>query len=67
MGNTFPEEYAAEQARLRELIEVYREIGPAGSFGASAITAVLNAANKAAAEHDTVAMIRCLVEMRECE
>ena len=64
---TLAADYPKEQARLRELIEAYREIGPAGAFGLYAIERVLARADTASAGHDTVALIRCLSEMRECQ
>lgn len=61
------EAYPKEQARLRELIEQYRAIGPAGTFGLAVIQDVLTRSEKAAAEQDTVTMIRCYQEMQECK
>ena len=58
--------YPKEQARLRELIAAYKEI-PTGAFGAAMIEQTLKRADKAAAEQDTIAMIRCYDEMRGCE
>lgn len=63
---TLAEDYPKQQARLRELIEQYRAIGPAGNFGRVMIEQVLQRADKAAAEHDTVAMIRSFAEMKGC-
>lgn len=61
------EKYPIEQARLRELLEVYKEIGPVGNLGHVAISVVLADADRAAAAQDTVAMIRCFQEMQGCE
>jgi len=61
------EAFPREQERLRGLLAIYHEIGPAGAFGHAAISAVLSRAERAAAEHDTVAMLRSYEEMRGCE
>ena len=55
-----------EMARCRELSQAYTEIGPAGAFGKAMIDASLGAAEKACAEHDTVAMIAAYQRLKEC-
>lgn len=65
--NSLADAYPKEQARLRSLIEIYREIGPAGQFGRVMIDDVLRRADKASAEQDTVAMLRMYQEMKECK
>jgi len=67
MSKSLAEQYPEEQARCRELLAWYKEIGPAGAFGAAAIEQVLNEAEAAAARHDTVAMIRAFKRMQGCE
>ena len=64
---TLGEAYPKEQARLRELLSFYKEIGPAGRFGHLMISKTLEAADRAAIEGDTVAMIRLYQEMKECQ
>ena len=64
---TFPEQYTGQQERLRTLVEAYKSIWPAGAFGLMMINDVLRRADRASAEQDTVAMLRCYEEMRECE
>lgn len=59
------EEYPKQQARLRELLEQYETIGQAGLFARAMIKVALNRADRAAAEQDTVAMIKCFQEMKE--
>lgn len=61
------EDYPKEQARLRELLPLYRGIGPAGIFGATMIEMTLQRADQAAISGDLVAMLRCYQEMREIE
>lgn len=64
---TLGEAYPKEQARLRELIKQYIEIGPAGAFGKLMIEDVLKRADKAAIEQDLPAMISIFKEMKECQ
>ena len=61
------EEFPKEQARCREVLSSYKEIGPAGSFGAAMIEQTLQRADKAAAEGDLVAMIKSFEEMKGIE
>ena len=56
-----------EQARCRELLGVYKEIGPAGQFGYMMISDVLARTEKAVMEGDTVAMIGLYKELQGCE
>jgi hypothetical protein len=65
--STLGDEYPKMQARVRALIEVYKEIGPAGTFGRIMIEQVLERADRAAISGDVVAMIRSFKEMEECE
>jgi hypothetical protein len=60
LGEAFPK----QQERLRELLRGYQEIGAAGIFGAETIKDCLRRADKAAIEHDLVAMIRIYEEMK---
>ena len=60
----------AEQARCRELVTVYKAIGPHGAFGAFgalAISDVLRRTEAAVMAGDTVAMLRCYEELKGCE
>lgn len=61
LGVDFPK----EQARVREILGHYKEIGPAGMFGAAMIEATLQRADQAATSGDVVAMIRAFKEMQE--
>lgn len=58
--------YPVEQARVRKLLGIYKEIGPAGAFGAHMIEGVLRRADEAAISGDVVAMIRSYQEMQDC-
>lgn len=61
------EQYPIQQARVREILGYYKEIGPAGMFGAAMIEDLLQRADQAAISGDLVAMIRCYEEMKEVE
>jgi hypothetical protein len=63
LGEALPE----EQARCRELLVNYREIGPAGAFGAALIEAALREADQAVIEGDLVAMIRVYQHLTKFE
>lgn len=58
------EELPKEQARARELLGIYREIGPAGAFGALMIEQSLAAADQAVASGDVVAMISAYEDLK---
>lgn len=61
---TLGEDYPNEQARVREVLGYYKELGPVGQFGAIVIEDVLRRADKAAIEQDLPAMIRLYQEMK---
>lgn len=63
LGEAFPE----EQARVRKVLGHYKEIGPAGAFGAAMIEDVLRRADKAAIEQDLPAMSAVFKEMQAIE
>ena len=63
---TLGEDYPKMQASVRELLASYREIGPAGAFGAMMIEQVLRHADEAAISGDLAAMIRSYQAMKEC-
>ncbi len=53
-----------EMARVREVLGHYREIGPAGAFGAMFIEQDLRAADRAVMSGDVIAMIQALEKLR---
>lgn len=61
------EEYPKEQARLRELLNEYRKIGPAGAFGATMIEATIREAEAAAMSGDVVRVVRAFAAMQDCK
>lgn len=64
---TLGEAYPEQQARVREILECYRELGPVGQFGAIMIEDLLKRADKAVMEQDLPAMIQIFQEMKEVE
>ncbi len=65
MSTTLGDEYPKEQARCRELLGLYKEIGPAGQFGALMIEDMLRRADEAVVQGDVIAMLRVFQEMQE--
>lgn len=61
------EEYPKQQARCRELLKQYQEIGTAGVFGAAMIEGVLREADEAAVQQDLPRMIIMFERMKGCE
>ena len=62
------EEYPKEQARLRELIGIYRDLpGGVGTFGATMIEATLREADAALASGDVVRIVQAYQAMTECQ
>lgn len=67
MMKTLAEALPREQARCRELLQAYKDLGPAGAFGHAMIEAALKRADSAVAAGDVAAMLRSLKELRGCE
>ena len=67
MIKTLADAFPQEQARVRELLGVYKSLGPTGAFGAVMIEQALRRADAAAASGDVVAMLRSLEELKGCE
>lgn len=66
MSDTVGDALPREMARVRDhVLPHYVELGPVGMFGAAGIRADLDAAARAMAEGDVVAMIRSLQTLRE--
>ncbi len=62
LGEALPE----EQARCRELLIQYKEIGPAGNFAAIMIEQDLKNADEAVISGDIVAMMRAYQALKGC-
>lgn len=63
LGDALPQ----EQARVREVLGYYKEIGPAGAFGAMMIEQALQRADRAAMSGDVVAMLAVYKELKEIQ
>lgn len=61
LGEAFPK----EQARVREILGHYKEIGPAGMFGAALIENTLIKAETAAMSGDVTQIIAAYRELQE--
>lgn len=62
---TLADAFPLEQARVREILGHYKEIGPAGMFGAACIEQVLHEADRAAVSDNPVRMLRALARLKE--
>lgn len=65
MAESLAEALPREQARVREILGHYREIGPAGMFGAAFIEADLREADQAVMSGDVVRMLRAYEKLKE--
>ena len=61
LGESLP----VEMARVRTVLGHYKEIGPAGMFGAASIELALQAADKAVIDGDIVEMVRAYKRLKE--
>jgi hypothetical protein len=61
---TLGEAYPVEQARVRRVLGLYKELGKAGAIGCVIIEDVLRRADIAAMSGDVVQMIRMYQEMK---
>ena len=66
-SETLADAFPKEQARVREILGMYKSIGPAGMFGAGMIEAELARADAAAASGDVVAMVRSYEALKTIE
>lgn len=64
---TLAEALPKEQARVREVLGHYKEIGPAGAFGAAMIEHDLRTADAAVMSGDVVAMLRAFETLKQIE
>ena len=53
--------------RVRGLIPLYEEIGPAGQFGVLMLKTAIVGAERALASGDVIAMVQALEELRDCK
>ena len=64
---TLGEALPKEQARVREVLGHYKDIGPAGMFGAAMIEQSLRQADQAVMSGDLPAMIAAYNELKDIE
>lgn len=64
MAESLAEALPREQARVREILGHYKEIGPAGMFGAAFIEADLREADRAVMSGDVVRMISAYEKLK---
>lgn len=64
MAESLAEALPREQARVREILGYYKEIGPAGMFGAAFIEADLREADQAVMSGDIVQMLRAYEKLK---
>jgi hypothetical protein len=57
----------SEQARVREVLALYKALGPVGAFGVAMIEQDLAAADRATAAGDTVGMLRAYQTLKDIE
>lgn len=67
MDMSLGEQYPLEQARLRQLLLEYKEIGPSGAFAYMMIEQVLKRADEASMSQDITRIMASFLEMRECK
>lgn len=63
LGDALPK----EQARVREVLGIYKSIGPAGTFAAMLIEQDLQAADRAVISGDLVSMLRAYEKLKSIE
>lgn len=63
--STLGDDLPKEQARVRTVLGHYKEIGPAGAFGAAMIEWSLRKADKAIISGDVGEMLAAYVELNE--
>ncbi len=61
------EDYPKQQARVREVLKLYQEIGPSGRVGAMMIERDLKEADEAAMSGDLARMIRAYETLKGIE
>jgi hypothetical protein len=65
--DTLADALPREIERVKEVVKLYDEIGPAGAFGAMMIRRDIAEAERAIREGDTVAMLRIYPVLKEIE
>jgi hypothetical protein len=65
--SSLAEEFPKEQARVRKLLGIYKDLGAPGVFGAAILEQTLQRANQAAVSGDVIAMLRSYEELKGCK
>jgi hypothetical protein len=61
------EDFPKQQARVREVLGMYRDIGPNGMFGAVMIEQTLREADEAQASGDIIRILQSYQALKEIE
>ncbi len=64
---TVGEDFPKQQARVREVLGLYRDIGPNGMFGAMMIEKTLQEADEAQASGNIIEILRSYEALKEIE
>jgi hypothetical protein len=67
MSESLAEALPQEMARVREVLGLYKQIGPAGMFGVAMIEQDLREADQAVMSGDIVRMLRAYEALKEIE
>ncbi len=61
------EDFPKQQARVREVLKLYHEIGPSGMFGAAAIEQTLREADEAQSSGDIIRILQSYEALKTIE
>ena len=64
---TVGEDFPKQQARVREVLKLYYEIGPSGMFGAASIEQTLREADEAQATGDIIRILQSYEALKAIE
>ena len=67
MSTNVGEQFPVEVKRCEDLLQAYRDIGPAGAFGVANLTQVIRVAKAAWESGDVVRIVKAFAVMRSCE
>ena len=67
MMDTLGDALPREITRCKELLTIYEEMGPAGTFGVAFLKRDIEDAEKAIADNDLVAMVRIYPKLKGAE
>ncbi len=64
---TLADAFPREQQRVRDLLKIYLDLGPVGTFGATMIDQALARSEQAAMSGDITAVLRSYEELKGCQ